>query len=90
MSPGGPLSPPNADDAGAAVGGVPPSPAPPVPDRGSQAQGWLDDAVSSIRRVGMRYPEVLPEVRDIMNAITRMRPKILSSAPAAEPMSPPV
>ncbi len=88
MTPGGPLPPPDAAQ-GAAPGGVFPSPAPAVPDQSGQAQGWVADLVTATRRIGMKYPDCLPEVRDIMNAVTRMQPKILSAGPAPEPMVPP-
>ncbi len=90
MTPGGPLPPPaGVDPQGAAPGGIPPSPAPGVPDQSAQAQGWIADVVTAVRRLGMKYPDTLPEVRDIMNAVTRMQPKILSAGPAPEPQTPP-
>lgn len=54
------------------------------------ALGWLHDIIQSARRLGMKYPQCVAEVRDINNAITRMQPKILNSHPAQEPMAPPV
>jgi hypothetical protein len=90
MTPGGQLPPPaGVNPSGAAPGGVGPAPAPPVPDQSGQAQGWIADVVTAVRRLGMKYPDVLPEVRDIMNAVTRMQPKILSAGPAPEPTTPP-
>ena len=54
------------------------------------ALGWIKDIVSSARRLGMKYPACVEEVRAINNAVARMQPKILNSHPAPEPMAPPV
>jgi len=90
MTPGGPLPPPDQNPQGATPGGGFPSPAPPAPDPTGMAQGWMSDIVMIARRLGIKYPDLLPEVRDIAVAVQKMGPKLLSAAPAPEPMSPPV
>jgi hypothetical protein len=46
--------------------------------------------VSATRRLGVKYPAALEEVRSINNAVARLQQKILKSHPAPEPMAPPV
>lgn len=46
--------------------------------------------VAASRRLGMKYPIALTEVRAINDAVARLQQKILQSQPAAEPMAPPV
>lgn len=46
--------------------------------------------VQGARRMGMKYPAVAQEVRDITSAVQRMQAKIIQSQPAPESQAPPV
>jgi hypothetical protein len=50
----------------------------------------VQQLVSTARRLGMKYPAAIAEVREINNAIQRLQQKIVQSRPAPEPMAPPV
>ena len=52
--------------------------------------GWVRDLVATSRRIGMKYPAAMQEVREIQNAVQRLQQKIVQSHPAPEPMAPPV
>jgi hypothetical protein len=49
------------------------------------------DLVTTARRLGMKYPSMITEVREItQNLAPKMLQKLVSSNPAPEPMAPPV
>jgi hypothetical protein len=54
------------------------------------ALDMIRTVISSARRLGMKYPAVAQEVRDITNAVQRMQAKIIQSQPAPESQAPPV
>ena len=89
---GGPVGPPEESGQNPnPVGGGFPSPAP------AQANPGMDilltevrNIVSSARRLGMKFPSVLAEVRTINNAVAMIAQKVQQSGPAPETMAPPV
>jgi len=92
---GGPLTPPGSDQGtpsgGAGVGGGFPSPAPAVPDPNEMGKRLVVDLVSAARRLGLKYPTMMTEVREItQNLAPKMLQKLVQSQPAPEPMAPPV
>lgn len=92
MAPGssnGPLTPPGAD-AGMTGGGFV-SPAPAVPDPNERGNRLVTDLVAAARRLGLQYPAMMPEVREITQTIApKMLQKLVQSQPSPEPMAPPV
>ena len=96
MSPqaSGPLQPPGADEqqaSGNPPGGGFPSPAPAVPDPNEMGKRLVVDLVTTTRRLGVKYPAMMQEVREITDRIApKMLQKLVASNPAPEPQSPPV
>ncbi len=97
MAPGdaGPLKPPGAggspEPEGPGAGGGFPSPSPAQGDNSNSMDlSLVHTIVSAARRLGVKYPAALEEVRAINNAVARLQQKILKSHPAPEPMAPPV
>jgi hypothetical protein len=85
---GGPL---DNEGLGNPIGGGFPSPAP------AQVNPAMDvvlteirNIVSAARRLGLKFPTVLPEVRAINNSCAVIAQKVNSSGPSPEPMAPPV
>jgi hypothetical protein len=94
VSPNGPLRPPGPE-AGQSEQGPGPaggfiSPQEAQPDQNAQVLLWVRNIVENARRIGMRYPAAMGEIRDINNAVQRLQQKIIQSQPAPEPMAPPV
>jgi hypothetical protein len=90
---GGPLQPPGSDQGAASPGpgGGNPSPAPAVADPNEAGMRLVTDLVTSARRLGMKYPAMMSEVREItQNLAPKMIQKLVQSQPAPEPMAPPV
>jgi hypothetical protein len=95
MTPQGPLTPPGGDTGaapsqGPGPGGPPISPMEGQPDPNAQVLEWVRGIVSNARRIGMKFPSAIAEVREINNAVQRLQQKIVQSRPAPEPMAPPV
>ena len=93
MTPSEPLSTPDSQgpsQQGAGPGGPPISPQDGQPDPHAQVVMQIRDLVSTVRRLGMKYPAAIAEAREINDAIQRMMQKIVQSRPAPEPMAPPV
>lgn len=91
----GPLTAPGSDpgqqSTGAGPGGGFVSPAPAVPDPNEMGTRLVTELVSVARRLGMKYPAMMTEVRDItQNIAPKMMQKLVQSQPAPEPMAPPV
>jgi hypothetical protein len=63
---------------------------PPQPDANAEAVLWVRDIAEKARRLGMKYPAALSEVREIHNALARLQSKLAQSQPAPEPVAPPV
>ena len=90
---GGPVGPMGGDappEANPGPGGAPISPAPAQPDQNAMALTWIKELVSNARRIGMKYPAAMEEVRTITNAVQRIQQKIIQSQPAPEAQAPPV
>ena len=77
-------------DQGPGPGGPPVSPAPAQQDQSAMALDIIRTIVQGARRMGMKYPAVAQEVRDITSAVQRMQAKIIQSQPAPESQAPPV
>ena len=93
MTPSQPLSRPGDEQRlpqGAGPGGPPISPMEGQPDPNAQAIEMVRQLVMINRRLGMKYPAAIQEVREINDAIQRMQQKIVQARPAPEPMAPPV
>jgi hypothetical protein len=89
----GPLQPPGSDgtqqQGGSPGGGFPADPA--VPDPNEMGKRLVTELVTTARRLGMKYPSMIAEVREITNGIApKMLQKLVQSQPAPEPMAPPV
>ena len=66
------------------------APQPPQPDANAQAVMWVREIAEKSRRIGMKYPAAMQEVREINNALQRLQQKLAQSQPAPEPAAPPV
>ncbi len=89
----GPLQPPGADQGsqGGTPGGGNPSPEPGVPDPNEMGKRLVTDLIAAARRLGMKYPAMMPEVREVTQTLApKMLQKLVQSQPAPEPMAPPV
>lgn len=89
------LTPPGASDDTASspnpVGGGFVSPAPAVSDPNEAGKRLVTDLVAAARRLGVQYPAMVQEVREItQNLAPKMLQKLVQSQPAPEPMAPPV
>jgi len=92
---GGPLTPPGADGGAPSNGPGPqggfPSSVPAVSDPNEDGKRLVTDLVAAARRLGLKYPSMITQVREITNNIApQMLQKLVQSQPAPEPMSPPV
>ena len=77
--------------AGPGVGGGFPSSQPAVPDPNEMGKRLGTDLVAAARRLGMKYPSMITEVRQITESLApKMLQKLVQSQPAPEPMAPPV
>ncbi len=94
MGPSGPLTPPGQDAGpqpqGPGPGGAPISPQEAQPNENPEMDMLIRQIVSAARRIGMKYPAAIAEVREITNVVPRIMQKVAQSRPAPEPMSPPV
>jgi hypothetical protein len=75
---------------GAGPGGPPISPQEAQPDPNAAAVMMVRQIVEASRRLGMKFPAAIAEVREINNAVQRLQQKIVQSRPAPEPQAPPV
>jgi hypothetical protein len=92
--PSGPLQPPGQEQEApqqSAVGGGFPSPQPAVPNPNEMGQRLVTDLVTAARRLGIKYPQMMPEIREItQNLAPKMLQKLVQSQPSPEPLAPPV
>ena len=90
------LTPPGATDdptsgSPSPAGGGFVSPAPAVPDPNEAGKRLVTDLITVARRIGIQYPAMVTEVREItQNLAPKMLQKLVQSQPAPEPMAPPV
>ena len=92
---GGPLTPPGANGAPSASGPGPqggfPSSVPAVADPNEDGKRLVTNLVSAARALGLKYPTLITEVREVTNTIApKMLQKLVQSQPSPEPISPPI
>lgn len=94
---GGPLTPPGAEGGAPSASSGPgpqggfPSSVPAVADPNEEGKRLVTDLVAAARRLALKYPSMITEVREITNSIApKMLQKLVQSQPAPEPMAPPV
>jgi len=75
---------------GAGPGGPPIAAQEAQPDPNAAAVMMVRTIIENTRRLGMKYPAAIAEVREINAAVQRLQQKIVQSRPAPEPMAPPV
>jgi hypothetical protein len=85
-----PDSPQQQSPQGPGPAGAPISPMEGQPDPNAEAITMVRDIVATARRLGMKYPAAIAEVREINNAVQRLQQKIVQSRPSPEPLAPPV
>lgn len=74
-----------------AIGGGFPSPEPAVADPNEMGKRLVIDLVTAARRLGVKYPNMITEVREItQNLAPRMLQKLVQSQPSPEAAAPPV
>lgn len=74
-------------DTGPGGGQISPQPARPDPNQ--VALETVRTISSASGRLGMKYPAVIQEVREINDILARIQRKLINSQPAAEPQAPP-
>ena len=87
----GPLQPPGSSN-GPGPGGGFVSTDSATPDPNEQGKRIVaGELIPAVRRLGMMYPALMPEVREItQNLAPRMLQKLVASQPNPEPQAPPV
>lgn len=94
MNPQGPIQPPGGANPNASSPGIGGGFPAAVPAQTNPGMDLLITAtqqiVSASRRIGMKFPSAMQEVREINNLVARIQQKVQETGPAPEPMAPPI